>query len=220
MCGRFIQLTKTNSIKKKLDIKSSFSENLISYNIAPSQYSLIITNNKFLDVEKAKWGFTFIEKKTNLSKNVINSRIESIKEKYLFKESYFSRKCIIPANGYYEWYNNQNKKIPFFIHIPESEPIYFAGIWKYINFKENKNKIFSIITKNSNSNLNSLHHRMPIILSQNEGEIFINNQKSSFLDNTFNSSLEDQIEYYSVSKLVNNPINNSIECIKFQKTIN
>ena len=66
MCGRYIQLINSNKIKKKFDIKSLFNENFQSYNIAPSQNSLIITNNEKIDLESANWGFTFNDKKSNI----------------------------------------------------------------------------------------------------------------------------------------------------------
>ena len=68
MCGRYIQLINSNKIKKKFDIKSLFNENFQSYNIAPSQNSLIITNNEKIDLESANWGFTFNDKKSNILK--------------------------------------------------------------------------------------------------------------------------------------------------------
>ena len=92
--------------------------------------------------------------------------------------------------------------------------MYFAGIWKYNNFKENIKKNFTIITKKSNNKLNKIHDRMPIILSQNEGENYINDYNSSYLDQEFTSSIEENIDFYSISKYVNNPLNNSINCIK------
>ena len=214
MCGRYIQLIKSKNIKRKFDIKSVFADDYISYNISPNQNSLIITNKVNLNLESAEWGFKFNDSKTNLITNVINSRVETIKKKYLFKDSYLKRKCLIPANGYYEWSMKENSKIPYFINLPNCEAIYFAGIWKYINHNKNLKKVFSIITKDSNKDLKKIHHRMPIILSQTEGENYINDHKSTLFDNKFSSSIEANIEFYPISKFVNNPLNNSIECVK------
>ena len=214
MCGRFIHINKTNYIKKNFNIKNSISENLISYNIAPSQISFIITNNKEINLEKAKWGYSFVDKKTNSEKNIINSRLETITEKILFKNSYYKRKCIIPANGYYEWSIKDQVKIPYFIHIPISEPIYFAGIWKYINYKNNMDKVFTILTKEANKQISVIHHRMPILLSSTEGEDYLQDNKSSYLKKNHISLLHEYLDYYPVSKFVNNPSNNSDECIQ------
>jgi len=213
MCGRFINLNNVDKLNKIFEInKPNNIKYRISYNIAPSQLSLIITNFKLLNIEKAMWGFNFFDKQRNIEKQIINSRLETIKEKMLFKESFEKRKCIIPANGYYEWISENNNKIPYFIHIPDKEPIYFAGIWKYLNIKKNTFKIFSIITKPANSLLREIHHRMPAILSFNESKEFLENNNSNYLSE-IHSSIDEYFEFFKVSKFVNNPINNSQKCI-------
>jgi len=213
MCGRFINLTKTSSLKKKFDIVSPQTKDLRSYNISPSQTSNIIFKKNIINIDESKWGYSFFDKKNNQEKNIINSRIETINNKVLFKESYYKRKCIIPLNGYYEWSLIDNNKIPFFIHIPPCEPMYLAGIWKYINFKKDDQKVFTIITKNANENIRKIHHRMPVLLSVEEGRDYLDDDNSSFLNDNFSSSLESELDFYSVSKFVNNPLHNSEKCI-------
>ena len=213
MCGRFINLTKTSSLKKKFDIVSSQNKDLTSYNISPSQTSNIIFKKNVINIDESMWGYSFFDKKNNQEKNIINSRIETINNKVLFKESYYKRKCIIPLNGYYEWSLIDNNKIPFFIHIPPCEPMYLAGIWKYINFKKDDKKVFTIITKNANENIRKIHHRMPVLLSIEEGIEYLEDDNSSFLNDNFSSSLESELDFYSVSKFVDNPLNNSKKCI-------
>ena len=214
MCGRFVNLNTVEKLDKIFSIsKHDNIKYKISYNISPSQLSLIITNFKLLNIEKAMWGFNFFDKQRNIEKQIINSRLETIKEKMMFKDSFEKRKCIIPANGYYEWTLKNNIKIPYFIHIPEKETIYFAGIWRYLNIKENTLKVFSIITKPANRLLKEIHHRMPVILSFNESKEFLENNNSDYL-NDINPSIEEYFEFFKVSKFVNNPINNSYECIK------
>ena len=214
MCGRFVNLNTVEKLDKIFSIsKHDNIKYKISYNISPSQLSLIITNFKFLNIENAKWGFNFFDKQRNIEKQIINSRLETIKEKMLFKDSFEKRKCIIPANGYYEWTLKNNIKIPYFIHIPEKETIYFAGIWRYLNIKKNTLKVFSIITKPANRLLKEIHHRMPVILSFNESKEFLENNNSNYL-NDIHSSIDEYFEFFKVSKFVNNPINNSYDCIK------
>jgi len=214
MCGRFINLARINSIKKNFNIESSLNDNLLSFNISPSQTSHIIFKKNELIIDAAKWGYIFNDSKTNQEKNAINSRLETLTNKILFKESYYKRKCIIPLNGYYEWSLRGSSKIPFFIHLPPAEPMYLAGIWKYNNYKINNNKVFTVITKNANKHIEEIHHRMPIILSRNEAEEYLHDDKSSFLTSSFTSSIESELDFFPVSKFVNNPLNNSKECIK------
>ena len=215
MCGRFVNLNKIDKLNKIFEINESENvENGISYNIAPSQSTIIITNSKFFKIEKANWGMKFFDKRQNQEKNIINSRLETIQNKILFKESFEKRRCVIPANGYYEWSINDNIKIPYFINIPDKETIYFAGIWKYLNFKKSSMKVFSIITKPSNSLLKEIHDRMPVTLSSEESKDYLDHNNSDYLKNNVKSILEEYFEFFKISKFVNNPINNSSECIK------
>ena len=215
MCGRFVNLNKIDKLNKIFEINESENvENGISYNIAPSQSTIIITNSKLFKIEKADWGMKFFDKRQNQEKNIINSRLETIQNKVLFKESFEKRRCVIPANGYYEWSINDNIKIPYFINIPDKETIYFAGIWKYLNFKKSSMKVFSIITKPSNSLLKEIHDRMPVTLSSEESKDYLDHNNSDYLKNNVKSLLEEYFEFFKISKFVNNPINNSSECIK------
>ena len=215
MCGRFVNLNKIDKLNKIFEINESENvENGISYNIAPSQSTIIITNSKFFKIEKANWGMKFFDKRQNQEKNIINSRLETIQKKILFKESFEKRRCVIPANGYYEWSVKDNIKIPYFINIPDKEMIYFAGIWKYFNFKKSSMKVFSIITKPANNLLKEIHDRMPVTLSAEESKDYLDHNNSDYLTNNVQSILEEYFEFFKISKFVNNPINNSSECIK------
>ena len=97
MCGRYIKLIDNEKIKKIFDINSdNFCKNIKSYNIAPSQNAIIITNEKFFKIEEAKWGIKFL--KNNKIINIINSRIESMQNSFLFSQSSYKKRCIIVSN--------------------------------------------------------------------------------------------------------------------------
>ena len=215
MCGRFVNITKINKLKKILDIKDTFNTlgDIISYNIAPSTDVNVILKNGNLTIESINWGIQFIDKVNNQINTVINSRIETVKEKILFKESFLKRRCLIPANGYYEWQYNNGVKIPYFIQLPTLETFYFAGLWKYSNITKSVKKNFSILTKKANNLINSIHHRMPIILNIDEGISYIE-QEQNLLEKNFISKIEEDLDFYSVSKIVNSPKNNTIECVQ------
>ncbi len=215
MCGRFINLNRIDKLNKIFEISESKTvEDKISYNIAPSQSTIIITNLKFFKIEKADWGIKFFDKRQNQEKQIINSRLETIQKKTLFKDSFEKRRCVIPANGYYEWSIKNNVKNPYFINIPDNEMIYFAGIWKYFNFNKSSLKVFSIITKPANILLKEIHDRMPLTLSTEESKDYLDHNKSNYLTNNVKFNLEEYFEFFKISKFVNNPINNSSECIK------
>ena len=215
MCGRYININKISRLKKLFfDKEINNIKNMNSYNISPSQQTIIITNKNSFLIEDAKWGFEYINKEDNLHKTIINSRVETINSKLIFKDSFLKRKCIIPTNGYFEWKTNLNFKQPYLIHYDNLKCFYFAGIWKYSYINNIKFKVFTIITKQSNENLNFIHHRMPIIFSFNEANDYLNSDLSEYLSLNFASEIEDDLLFHKVSKFVNNPKNNSEECIK------
>tara|TARA_Y100000590_G_C15725975_1_gene1015265 strand:+ start:1143 stop:1805 length:663 start_codon:yes stop_codon:yes gene_type:complete len=215
MCGRFININKVRRIKKIFDIKNNLleSNDLISYNIAPNHNTNIVIYNNYFQIKLSNWGINFFDKKNNVNRSIINSRLETINQKKNFQNSYFNKKCIIPSNGYYEWQNKNGIKIPYLFQISELETFFFPGIWKFSIVNECKIMTFSIITKKSNNNISSIHERMPVIMDINEAKNYILND-NEVLDINFISNLEDLIDFYPVSKFVNSPINNTKECIK------
>ena len=214
MCGRFINVTKENKLKKIFNISKvkKFSKN--SYNIAPGQNINLIFNYKNeLVIDSMKWGYSFLNRETNTQQQVINSRIETINEKIIFKDSFLKRRCIVIANGYYEWVKVNNNKTPYLISIPILETIFFAAIWRIENINNSQISVCSILTKQANNLIKSIHNRMPVIFSANEALNFLLGSQIK----TENSNIENDLDYYPVSKKINNPQNNNIDCIKYLK---
>ena len=215
MCGRFVSVNEKQIIEKSFNISTTnnFLEN--SYNVAPGQkINIIFNNNKELILDSINWGYSFFNKNNNKDQTVINSRIETINSKFLFKDSFLKRKCIILANGYYEWQKTKNQKIPYFINIPELEPIFFAGIWRIEDRNNIKTPVCCIITKEANKKIAFIHHRMPIIFSFNESLNYLNDTSNEFSKNIKNTEIEDELDFYEVSTIVNNPLNNYKKCIE------
>ena len=116
-------------------------------------------------------------------------------------------------NGYYEWMEKNGNKIPYFIEIPLQETIYFAGIWKYSDINKSTQKNFSIITKSANYVIKNIHQRMPVILSIDEANNYMNHN-SNVLKKDFISEEEKNLEFFPISKFVNSPKNDSKKCIQ------
>ena len=143
MCGRFVSIAKKNKIKKIFNVKkeNNFSEE--SYNISPSKkINVLYYKDGELILDSLKWGYSFFSKFNEKNQLVINSRLETINSKLIFKDSYLKRKCIIIANGYFEWKRVNEKKQPYFINIPEQELFYFAGIWRSEDFNDKKQTVW------------------------------------------------------------------------------
>jgi putative SOS response-associated peptidase YedK len=158
----------------------------------------------------SNWGYNFINSKTQNNQSVINSRIETINSKLLFKDSFLKRKCIIPANGYFEWSQQEGEKKPYFIQLGAGELIYLAGVWRKEKYNDNKRRVFSIITKAANSKINKIHHRMPVVLNTNNAQDYLETKDNDLI---FNNYDDVDLNFTEVSKHVNNPKNNDEKCI-------
>ena len=214
MCGRFISTEKKVNIKKLFHNSKIVNYTNESYNVSPSDLINVVyeSDNNFL-IDTFNWSYSFFNKQNNNTQFVINARIETINDKYLFKDSFVKRKCLIVANGYYEWRKIDNQKQPYLISIPRNELLFFGAIWR-IEIRNNKQtNVACIITKAANQKLSYIHDRMPLIMSHNEGLSFLNDNNNNFLKKN-QSIIEDDIDYYPVSKIVNNPKNNDANCLK------
>jgi len=211
MCGRFASYKNLNKLKKIFNVINSDFNLTQSYNISPGQDVNIILNYKFENyLLSSNWGYNFIDSKTQNNQSVINSRIETINSKLLFRDSFIKRKCIIPANGYFEWSQNEGEKKPYFIQLGAGELIYFAGVWRKEKYNDDKRRVFSIITKAANSNINKIHHRMPVVLNANSAQDYLE-IKDGNLD--FINFDDVDLKFTEVSKYVNSPKNNDKKCI-------
>ena len=214
MCGRFVNIEKKEKIVKLFPSSKVLNYSNKSYNISPSNLiNVIYKNNNNIYIDNLFWSFSYFNKQNNITQFVINARIETIVSKYLFKESFIKRKCLIISNGYFEWKKIDNTKQPYFISIPKNELMFFGGIWRQEIKNNVKTNVVCIITKDANEDLSKIHSRMPLIMSHNEGLDFLNDNDNKFLENN-KSVFEDDIDYFPVSKNVNNPKNNDENCIK------
>ncbi len=188
MCGRYT-LRNSKAVKDKHLLNID-----VSYNIAPSHEVLTLTSTPTF----MRWSYNPTWAKTPM--NLINARSETLNLKPSFK---MARRCLILADGWFEWLRTDNQKQPYFFHMNDSL-FTFAGIYTEYNGV----KGCAIITKEAIQNLSKVHHRMPIIISDNEAEDWLSGE------DVFDSKLSEEIDYYPVSTLVNSPRNNNLDCVK------
>ena len=211
MCGRFASYKNLNKLKKIFNITNSDFNITQSYNISPGQNVNIILSYKLENyLLESNWGYTFINSNTQNKQMVINSRIETINSKLLFKDSFLKRKCVIPANGYFEWSQKEGEKKPYLIQLGCGELIYFAGVWRKEKYNDDKRRVFSIITKAANKKINEIHHRMPVVLNANDAQDYL---ETKYNDLIFDNFEDVDLNFSEVSKYVNNPKNNDEKCI-------
>ena len=189
MCGRFA-IRNPEPVKKQFQIETLEPQ----YNICPGTKILAVTEN----AQFINWGFTPYWAKEPF--NLINARGESLWKKPSFRNS---SRCLIPADGWYEWKQEEGKKNPYFHYLEESN-FCFAGI--YGGYRGEMG--CAIVTLEASVNLQSIHSRMPAILDKTAYDHWIKGNE----DDVYDLSISEKIEFYPVSTIVNNPSNNVKGC--------
>ena len=219
MCGRYTLSRSAEQVAEHFGLEQ-LPPVLPRYNIAPSQPIATIRRNLGGEREFAfaLWGLIPIWSKTLEDKGPrpINARSETIAEKRMFKGILRHRRCLIPADGFYEWKKEGKVKCPYHIHFKDRRIFAFAGLWSVWS-GPNGEEIDSctIITTAANETMKRIHDRMPVILARESYRDWLNSQQQSpseavrLLQNT---DLEPLV-LTEVSLLVNNPRNDGEECL-------
>jgi putative SOS response-associated peptidase YedK len=172
MCGRFVAASPPDQIARYFDAEAPEAALEPSYNVAPTNdVYAVLEDGSTRRVEALHWGLVpRWAKDLSIGNRMINARAETLAEKSAYKGAFQKRRCIIPADGFYEWRAKagQKKKQPYFIHRSDGEPLALAGlweIWKNPNSSEDEEvHSCTIITGEPNEKVREIHDRMPVIL--------------------------------------------------------
>ena len=206
MCGRYTCKSDIEEIADIIPGKFNYPEFSSSYNIAPSQRSLIATyEDGEYNGELAIWGLVPHWMK-DPRRPFINARSETIFEKPSFKYLYKEHRCVAIADGFYEWAKTDGAKQPFYFCLPDHKPFGFAGYWE--RDRGSDARTFVIMTADANEDVEPYHHRMPVMLKKAEIEAWLKDGNPSVL-----KPFPYPLESYPVSRAVNSPKNNSAELI-------
>lgn len=187
------------------------------YNIAPTQKAPVILNDSDRIMEELRWGLIpSWAKDPAIGNKLINARAETLTEKASFKRPFQSRRCLVPADGFYEWrFTKTTKgKIPMRIRLKSQEPFTIAGLWERWKDAEGRElRTFTIITTEANEALQPIHNRMPVILKVKDEEAWLDpNAGSKHLTALLAPYPAEEMETYEVSKLINNAAFNHPDC--------
>ncbi len=168
MCGRFAFYSPAEAAAQLFGVSGSASVEP-RYNIAPTQYVAAIrdTDNNERELVMLRWGLVpFWAKDPAIGSRMINARAETVAEKPAFRAAYKSRRCLVLADGFYEWHTAGGVKTPYFISAADSEPFAFAALWERWENRESGEilQTTTIVTTEANDFMKQLHHRMPVIL--------------------------------------------------------
>lgn len=180
MCGRYT-LIESDKLQGRFSTINTIDQMKPNYNTAPGQIMPVVRdNNGNSQVELMKWGFVPVwAKEVSVGYKMINARIEGIDAKPSFRRAYKSQRCLIPANGYYEWHTDGGDKQPFYISLPKDELFSFAGLWE--SWKQANGEAlvtYTIITMPSVGKLKDLHDRMPVILKKEVEQLWLDQSKT------------------------------------------
>jgi len=220
MCGRFVGFRSLDELKGFFPIDKAACEAISNYNVAPSQEILAIAKYEGENwLVKFHWGLVpFWAKNISIGNRMINARSESIAEKPSFRSAFKKRRCLILADGFYEWKGEKGSKQPMFITLPDRKPFAFEGLWETWN-KDDQDSIYkscTIITTQTSESIRDLHHRMPVILKPPAYESWLDpgNQNVVELGKMLKNEIVTELVRYPVSKQVNSTRNNDPSCIE------
>ena len=222
MCGRYSQSGDIEQLRPRFQLDMILDTPVHRYNIAPSQAAPVVLWDDGRVLKLMQWGLVpYWAKDERIGNKMINARAETLTEKRSFKRLLAANRCLVLADGFYEWRPSEARKSksPVRIVLKNREPFAFAGLW------DRKKKVdgselftFTIITTESNELIRPFHHRMPVILDTQDEDLWL---RGTF-DNT-ESMLgllrpypATAMELYEVSTAVNSPHTDSPECIRPQ----
>ncbi len=217
MCGRFVRYSPISELIDEFSVDEPSFDLNPNYNVSPGQTIPVVINDGKKRLELCKWGFIpFWSKDPKIGQKMINARAETVAEKPSFKRAFFSSRILIPANGFYEWKKEGKGKTPFFIHLKSKEILGFAGLLSVWTDPEGKQlSTCTIVTTDANSLLKKVHNRMPVILSKDDQDLWLDrdNKDRDRLTSVLRPYAPDKMEFLPVSTLVNSPSHNSPDCI-------
>ncbi|MBN1954908.1 MAG: SOS response-associated peptidase [Anaerolineae bacterium] len=220
MCGRFTLFVDPAGLLELFPWLELPGQWTPRYNVAPSQPVAAVPNDGQNRVDFFHWGLIpFWAKEPQIGSRMINARAETLAEKPSFKAAYRRRRCLVLADGFYEWRKEpgQRGKTPFYIHLESRDPFAFAGLWE--TWRAPGDAVIrscTIITTAPNELVAPIHNRMPVILDPAAYELWLDpvEREPNELQEWLRPYPAEQMAAYAVSAQVNDPGNDSPDCVR------
>jgi len=221
MCGRFVQSHDAAFYADAFAVETIRTDGLpASFNVAPTDQVYAVAEH---DGERLlgsfRWGLVpFWAKDIKFGAGNINARAETAAEKPAFRDSFLRRRCLIPADGFYEWQHLPKGKLPHYFYAADGRPLALAGLWS--NWKDPETgewlRSCTILTGEPNSLVSGIHDRMPVVLPESSWDAWLdrNNQDRNLLESLISVFPGGALAEHPVSTLVNKVANNYPECIE------
>jgi putative SOS response-associated peptidase YedK len=218
MCGRFTRSQSIEAIAEEFGVEQASYDLGPSYNIAPTQKVAAIITDGVKRLVPMRWGLVpSWAKDPSIGNKMINARAETITEKASYRNAFKKRRCLVVADGFYEWQSMGDAKRPMYIRLKSGKPFGFAGLYEVWNPPEGEAiTTCTIITTEANELMKPIHERMPVIIPREHRDKWLDPtmQDQGQLLGMLRPNPAEEMEAYPVSRRVNSPSNNSRECIK------
>jgi len=217
MCGRFTLTSNLDDLQGRFQFEAVDLDYRPSYNIAPTQQVLTVTNDGQRRAQLMRWGLVpFWAKDLKIGNRMINAVGETVATKPAFRSLIKKRRCLILADGFFEWRKELKEKIPTYIFLKSKEAFAFAGLWD--TWKSPDGEVVqscTIVTTTPNGFVAPIHNRMPVVLSDEAEALWLDpvTEDAGVLTPLLIPSPSEAMDSYTVSQLVNSPRNNVPECI-------
>ena len=217
MCGRYTLIADLGDLAQRFEFDGSDFSYDPGYNVAPTESVLTVKNVEGREAALMRWGLVpFWAKDTKIGARMINARAETVAEKPAFRNALKKRRCLVLADGYYEWQKTPAGKRPFRIIMHSGEPFAMAGLWE--TWRDPQGNVVpscTIITTAANDFLSPIHNRMPVILPRESEEMWLDSgvEDPASLIGILAPYPEECMDAYEVSTIVNYARNDGPEVI-------
>lgn len=215
MCGRFVLDASAEAVQQAFNLETT-PDLVPRFNIAPSQAVGIISNQDPHALTFVRWGLIpSWAKDAAIGNQMINARAETAAEKPSFKNALRRRRCLIPANGFYEW--PQKGGPPVYVHLQDHALFAFAGLWEVWHSPTGEEiRSCTILTSEPNDFVKAFHHRMAVIMRPENYAAWLDPDERTAMEvmPLLNPIDADAMRAYEVSKAVNSPSNDSPDLIQ------
>jgi putative SOS response-associated peptidase YedK len=225
VCGRYVQASSPSLLAERFAVDEIRVPELEQrFNITPrSDVPIVAVSRERRVLDLVRWGLVpSWAKDLKIGDRLINARAESIATKPAYKRAFQKRRCIVPADGFYEWRKvpGHTAKQPYFVYRRDREPLAFAGLWEIWHDPEHPDgeRIRScvIVTTRANHMLEPVHDRMPVVLPEEVWDAWLDpeNHDTTALEALLVPAPDDVLDLYAVRPLVNRPTNDGRELLE------
>jgi putative SOS response-associated peptidase YedK len=227
MCGRFVQVSSPDLLVERFNVDEVASpHHEPSYNVAP-RASVYAVRDRAVDdgrrryLSELRWGLVpSWARDPRTGDRMINARAESLADRPAYQRAFQKHRCLVPADGFYEWQRRGRRKQPMFIHRRDGEPMAFAGLWAAWRDGNDADaewlRTCAIVTTNANDKIAPLHDRMPVVLEEHDWDRWLDPTATDTdeLAQLLVPSADDLLVAYPVSSAVNSADNDGPELVE------